>query len=272
VNPFESRVDNPWAWQERFERSTAPRFCNICWWSGEAFAGVDHCESAICPECGSIARDRFLFLCFVGRQPEGRYRVLETSPRLGTHYRQAMRRWFHYRASDFDQRVHRADIELDLQNIHLESESIDILLTPHVLEHVPDTDRALSEIHRLLAAGGAMYLQVPVLQGSTARPEVPEFHGDNTPVEWRFGPDLTDRLRASGFRVRFLCTDGFLCHVDAGACYWPDPVSAEFDVPALLAGLRAEDLSPVADDEVARRLGLYPSYMFLTWEAQKVAE
>jgi acyl-ACP thioesterase len=38
-----------------------------------------------------------------------------------------------------------------------------------------------------------MFLQVPVLQGRTAPPVEPEFHGDNTPVFWRFGPELTDR-------------------------------------------------------------------------------
>src|SRR3954464_1344796 len=36
-------------------------WCNICRWSGPRFDGVEHVESAGCPRCGSIARDRFLF-------------------------------------------------------------------------------------------------------------------------------------------------------------------------------------------------------------------
>jgi SAM-dependent methyltransferase len=201
------QVTHPWSWHRRFESSAGACFCIICWWSGESFLGPVHSERAICPRCGSIARDRFLFFCFVGRNPSSRYRVLETSPRLGKGYQRAMRRWFDYRASDFDQRLHRSDIELDLQNIHLESGSVDILLTQHVLEHVPDTDRALEEIHRVLAPEGAMYLQVPILQGATARPTEPELHGDDTPVEWRFGLDLTERLREHGFHTRLLCTE-----------------------------------------------------------------
>ena len=33
---------------------------------------------------------------------------------------------------------------------------------------------------------------------------------------------------------------------------------------------RVEDLQPVANEEVTRRLSLWPSYMFLTWEGTKI--
>lgn len=268
ANPFE-RVTDPWSWKYALEACREPRFCNVCWWSGESFRGTDHCESATCPDCGSIARDRFLMYCFLSCTPPAAYRVLETSPRLGNDYRRAMRGWFDYRASDFDERSHRADLKLDLQDIELESGSIDVLLTPHVLEHVPDTERALQEIHRLLSPGGRMYLQVPILQGRTARPEEPEFHGDDTPVEWRFGPELTGRLRRHGFQARLLCTKDLYRRVEDPRREWPPPTSPEFDVGAILRALRLADLEPIADDETARRLGFTPSYMFLTWEARK---
>lgn len=268
-----SRAGSPWEWRTACD-AAPPRSgcCNICWWTGDAFPRAGHCEGAPCPNCGSIARDRFLLHCFVDRTPPGSYRVLETSPRLGDRYRAAMASWFDYRASDFDQRSHVASVQLDLQAIELEDASLDVLLTAHVLEHVPDTGRALGEIHRVLAAGGRMYLQLPVLQGATARPAAPEFHEDHTPVEWRFGPDLTEALREAGFEVRLLCTEGLARHVRAGADHWPDPTSPEFDVAAILAALRADDLTPVADDGLARRLGWYPSYMFLTWEARKLLD
>ncbi len=267
-NPLD-RVTQPWDWRRALDESRDPCFCNICWWSGASFRGTDHCESAVCPDCDSIARDRFLFYCFLLRTPPASYRVLETSPRLGAEYRQAMRQWFDYRASDFDERSHRADLKLDLQNIELNSGSVDILLTPHVLEHVPDTDRALEEIHRLLTPGGRMYLQVPILQGETARPVEPEFHGDDTPVEWRFGPDLTGRLREHGFLTRLLCTGDLDRLVEDGVRAWPGQSSPEFDVEAILEALPPEDLESVVEPELARKLGFVPSYMFLTWEARK---
>lgn len=266
--PF-ARVTSPWDFEEALTACSAPCFCNLCWWSGEAFEGRPHSESAVCPDCGSIARDRFLFFCFVTRTPRGRYRVLETSPRLGASYRQAMRRWFDYRASDFDLRAHRADVQLDLQDIHLELGSVDVLLTPHVLEHVPDTDKALEGIHRLLSPQGRMYLQVPLLQGKTARPLQPEVHGDDTPVEWRFGPDLTPRLGEHGFDARLLCPRDLQHRADQGEATWNGPTSPEFNVEEILVALRGVELFPVAEDAVSQRLGFRPSYMFLTWEALK---
>jgi len=268
-DPFEE-IRDPWRWRTAFDDRFATSFCNICWWSGESFGGFAHSESAVCPACGSIARDRFLFYCFIERQPATKYRVLETSPRLGPAYRQAMKRWFEYRASDFDQRSHRADIAVDLQNIALADGSVDILLTPHVLEHVPGTDLALEEIRRILSVGGAMYLQVPVLQGATARPVEPEFHGDNTPVEWRFGPDLTARLREHGFDTRLLCTEGLSRHVEAGERTWPGETSPEFDATSMLESLCYDDFLVVSDSATAQRVGFVPPYMFLTWECRKL--
>lgn len=266
--PF-ADVASPWDRAPLFDDHGSPAVCNICGWSGSAFTGFQHSESAVCPGCGSIARDRFLFFCFVRRAPPDSYRVLETSPRLGAAYRRAMSAWFDYRASDFDQRAHRTDLHLDLQDLDLDDQSLDVILTPHVLEHVPETERALAEIHRVLAPGGRMFLQVPVLQGRTAPPATPEFHGDSTPVFWRFGLDLTARLREAGFHPQLLCTEGFHSLVAAGATSWPDPPSPEFDVDSILAAARVRDLVPIAGPEVSRRLSFSPDYMFLTWEATK---
>jgi SAM-dependent methyltransferase len=257
---------SPWDAPTRAEEKAAA-WCNICRWTGTAFEGPQHCEFATCPRCGSIARDRFLFWCFVERTPPGlRTRLLETSPRMGQDYRDAMARWFTYTCSDFDERAHQGTVRIDLQAIDLPDESLDVLLTPHVLEHVPETDTALAEVARVLAPGGRMYLQVPVLQGATAPPVEPEFHGDDTPVFWRFGPDLTARLRTHGFRTTLLCTADWRRRVEAGDQEWGAPTSQEFDVTSLLSGSIAEDLLTVADDATAARLGFVPSYMFLTWE------
>jgi len=260
---------SPWDVATAAEERAAA-WCNICRWTGSAFEGPQHCEFATCPRCGSIARDRFLFWCFVERTPPSlRSRLLETSPRMGADYRAAMARWFTYTCSDFDERAHAGTVRIDLQAIDLPDASLDVLLTPHVLEHVPETDTALAEIVRVLAPGGRMYLQVPVLQGATAPPTEPEFHGDDTPVFWRFGPDLTARLRDHGFTTTLLCTEDWKRRVDAGDQDWGAGTSKEFDVTSLLGGSVADDLLSVADDTTAARLGFVPSYMFLTFEAIK---
>lgn len=246
------------------------RWCRICGWTGEAFGGVAHSESALCPTCGSIARDRFLFHSFVATTPPPtkRLRVLETSPRLDERYRRAMSRWFDYLSSDFDERAHRGAIRVDLQDIDLPDASLDVILTPHVLEHVPDTDRALAEIRRVLAPGGTMYLQIPLLQAVTAPPVEPEFHGDDTPVFWRFGWDLTDRLRSQGFDVSVLVPQSLADRAGAG---WPGESSPEFDADAIVRAAAPQDLTVVADDTSSRLQGFEPGYMFVTWRAVRAS-
>ena len=253
-------------WRPPTATERRDRWCNICRWTGSAFLGSAHTESATCPQCGSIARDRFLAWCFTSRTGRLRgARVIETSPRLGEEYRAYMRRWFAYRTSDFDLSAHRGDIQLDLQAIDLPDASVDVILTPHVLEHVPDTDRALAELFRVIAPGGRMYLQIPIVYGTTAAPTEPEFHADNTPVFWNFGWDLTDRLRGVGFDTRVLVTAEYAA-VLRGELPAPDPHGDGFHVDSLVADARPADLDVVAGDEDAELMGYLPAYHFATWE------
>jgi SAM-dependent methyltransferase len=182
-------------------------------------------------------------------------------------YRAAMAAWFTYTATDFDESAHRTSRRLDLQDPDLPPRSVDILLSAHVLEHVPDTDRALDGVARLLAPGGRLYLQVPVLDGVTAPPSHPEFHQDNTPVFWRFGFDLADRLGDHGFTTTVLCTEPFASAVRADDATLLGPTNPQWDVPAMLEA--AARVGPVAvlGAAGAQQLGLWGSEQFVTFEA-----
>jgi SAM-dependent methyltransferase len=240
--------------------------CNICRWVGDTFVGPPHSELSQCPACGGNGRDRFLHWCFTSRvQLTPALRIIECSPRLGEPYRAAMSTWFFYRTSDYDLRAHKGNLQLDLQAIDLPDACLDVMLCAHVLEHVPDTDKALTELRRVMAPGGHLLLQVPVLQGRTAPPTEPEFHGDNTPVFWRFGFDLTAQLRDRGFKTELLCTAELADAVRAEQNPW-DRWSPEFDVPDILSGAIADDLVVVADRATSARLGVEPGYMYLTWD------
>jgi SAM-dependent methyltransferase len=240
--------------------------CNICRWRGDAFRGGAHVEFSLCPGCGSNGRDRFVHWCFASRvELHPALRVIECSPRLSARYREAMSTWFFYRTSDYDLRAHSGNLQLDLQAIDLPDACIDVMLCAHVLEHVADTDRALAELRRVIAPRGHLLLQVPVLQGRTDRPAAPEFHGDDTPVFWRFGFDLTGRLRDAGFTTELLCTASFADAVKSGSNPWTE-WSSEFDVVDLLVSAIPDDLVVIADRETSARLGVDPGYMYLTWD------
>ena len=181
-----------------------------------------------------------------------------------------MRSRLDYRASDFDHVSHVADLTIDLQDVNLPDASLDVVLTPHVLEHVPDTSRAVRELHRVVRPGGLVLLQVPLLQPRTTVPAEPEFHEDRTLVHWRFGVDLTSLLREGGFVVAMLVTDDLAHRVATRKAHWRD-VAAEFDAPGLVAAMDPGDLVVVASRGEARRSGFEPSYMFVTWECRKPA-
>lgn len=245
--------------------------CNICGWHGTQFTGPAHSELAGCPSCGSIARDRFLFWCWAKRTPYNpQARVLETSPRLDARYRDWMGGLVHYTASDFDAKAHQAMVELDLQHLALGDESIDVTLTPHVLEHVPETGLALDELYRVTRTGGVMILMIPMPQGVTAPPLVPEFHGDDTVVFWRFGWDLRDKLEAAGFAVECLVPQPLIDRVRRGD-FDSGLSDSSLDEVSLLSTCNPELLTAVADGREARRYGFEPDAHFIAWLCRKPA-
>jgi SAM-dependent methyltransferase len=102
-------------------------------------------------------------------------------------------------------------------------DSVHVIGTFDVLEHIPDYRTALSEFFRVLAPGGQLFLTAPFLPASertlvraklTENPtapiehlQPPEYHGNPTDPEggalcfYHFGWDLLDALRKEGFRA-----------------------------------------------------------------------
>lgn len=248
-----------------------PVRCNICGWRGDRFGGEAHSESAICPRCGSVARDRYIYHCWASRSPYRRgLRLLETSPRLTGNYRRWMSRIVDYTSSDFDQRAHKAAIRLDLTAIDLPDESFDVILTSHVLEHVADTARALAELRRVLAPDGVVYLMVPIPAAVTAAPRRTEYHGDATLVYWRFGFDMADQARAAGLSVSTLVPEDLARRARTGEGW--GYVADEVDSNSVLAGAqeRLAELTVVADDATSAQLGFYPSFFFVVFECRRI--
>jgi SAM-dependent methyltransferase len=179
-----------------------------------------------------------------------------------------MRRRYRYRASDFDLRAHRGELVLDLEDLDLPDVCLDIVLSSHVLEHVPDTDAALAELHRVLRPGGRLLLQVPLLQARTTRPPAAETHSDDTLVAWRFGHDLADRLGAHGFSVAVCVTEDLHRRVRTGDVAYAHR-APEFDIEGVVGAAPADQVVTVASNELARLLGIEPSYMFVVWDCEK---
>ena len=103
-----------------------------------------------------------------------------------------------------------ADIQkIDITAIPYRNESFDLVVCNHVLEHVPDDRRALSEIFRILKPGGSAILQTPyssLLSNSFADSSINtdalrlRFYGQQDHVRV-YGRDLFTRIEESGFHL-----------------------------------------------------------------------
>ena len=72
---------------------------------------------------------------------------------IGMDYYQTVQEWYHT----------KPDLFGDAQSLPFPDDCVDHVLLLDVLEHLPAPDRCLSEIYRVLRAGGTLVLQVPFL-------------------------------------------------------------------------------------------------------------
>ncbi len=246
----------------RRDDDLTPAWCNVCRWAGEAFSGVPHAESADCPRCGTIARQRF-HLHGLGLETAVRgRRVLETAPRSGGQYARAMGHWYGYAVLDPSPGSgplgHLAGIT------DRPDGSVDVILSAHDLQTVPDPDAVLAQFARVLAPAGVLLLQIPVLSGATEAIEVADTAAPGT-ARWSFGVDLQEQVTAAGFTTDLLVTEELAGLVAADPSTWGKaPGSGEVDVESLLAALSGATLTAVADRPTARRVGWLPPVLFVT--------
>jgi len=187
---------------------------------------------------------------------------------MNQRYQAHMAKLVRYTASDYDESAHKAMIRLDLQDIDLPAASFDVILTPHVLEHVPNTHQAVREMYRVLSPGGSAFVMIPMPQGVTAPPDKPEYHGDNTLVYWRFGWDLRDILEAAGFQVSCLVTSSLIERVrrrdfDTGIS------GPDIDEVNLLEHADPAKFMSIASAQQAERYGFLPDAHFIIWQCRK---
>ncbi|MCW2242619.1 class I SAM-dependent methyltransferase [Azospirillum canadense] len=137
--------------------------CPICGRSATRFLpfGLGGRPNARCPECGSLERHRFLWTFLSERTPLLRRRlsVLHTAPEPCLE--PALRARHGRRYLTLDRFNPKADVRADLTDLPFPDGRFDLVLSSHVLEHVPDDRAALSEIARVLKPSGIAVLLFP---------------------------------------------------------------------------------------------------------------
>ncbi len=97
---------------------------------------------------------------------------------------------------------------------HFEADFFDLISMWHVLEHVPDPDKRLHQLHRILKPGGMLFIAVPNRSSYDARHYGAYWAGYDVPRHlWHFSPhEITTIAEKSGFtmaRIRPMYFDAF---------------------------------------------------------------
>jgi len=183
-----------------------------------------------CPTCGSGARQR-LIAVFLSRelhletQP---CRLLHFAPEPGLAHFLSTTATVDYVPADLT--PDHGHERVDATSIHL-APTFDGVIASHVLEHIPDDAKAISEIYRVLRPGGWALVIVPVADDLHTTYESPTVrsawtrhihYGQHDHVRV-YGRDIAARLSRPGFSVQ-------------ARRYATDISSAEIDKFGLWAG------------------------------------
>ncbi|WP_208646982.1 class I SAM-dependent methyltransferase [Buttiauxella warmboldiae] len=89
----------------------------------------------------------------------------------------AFRTWFsnifgEYKTADIE--MEGVDFKVDIQDLPFADQQFDFIFASHVLEHIQDDMKAISEIHRILKPGGIAILPVPIVCDKTVEYAAPD--------------------------------------------------------------------------------------------------
>lgn len=190
--------------------------CLICNSEFRSFApfGFKNRPNAKCPSCGSLERHRLLYLYLKEKtalfQPGQAQKLLHFAPEPVFSERFRKTGSISYYPCDLNPEKYGSDvIKADITAIPFDDESMDVILCNHVLEHIPDDRKAISELYRVMKRGGWGILQVPIDQARDKTYEDPSItsararkkaYGRKDHLRW-YGRDYGSRLAACGFIV-----------------------------------------------------------------------
>ncbi len=177
--------------------------------------GAGRRANCICPRCYSTDRDRLIYLYLKNSSsiftnqldvihiaPSGSLVALFSSLKninyqSGVKYHEG----FYY----------SKDITLiDITKLSFKDQSFDVIFCNHVLEHIHDDRKAMSELYRILRPGGWAILQVPISNILDKTYEDPNITGSKEREVYFgqfdhvriYGKDYTNRLEESGFKIQ----------------------------------------------------------------------
>ena len=187
------------------------RRCPFCGWFGYRFEPFGNAMvrrvDAQCPICGALERHRAAFLLLRDKiAPQ--QKVLHVAPE------KLMIPWLVSLSSEYlnVDLYNPAMRRMDITQTGLPDDSRTLIWCSHVLEHVHDDRKALTEMFRVLAPGGLLVLQVPIggeetLEDSSIVDDAGRLQKFLQEDHVRlYGRDLKQRVESAGFFCDLLTT------------------------------------------------------------------
>lgn len=134
--------------------------CNICDANLRTFINLQNGERS-CPRCGSLARNRRLYHILTHQNLLANKNILDFSPsRCLFRKLKPDKTILKYLSSDFEDEF-LADNAYDITNIPEPDNAFDTIICYHILEHIQDDSKAMTELHRVLNTTGTLLIQTP---------------------------------------------------------------------------------------------------------------
>ena len=189
-------------------------YCPVCDRSFRKFLSygskVAHRENVLCPYDLTLERHRLMWYYLQNHSDfftKKELKLLHIAPEQCFHKKFKEQENLIYLTADLESPI--ADIHFDLHEIPLEINSFDVIFCNHVLEHVQDDKKCMSELYRIMKPGGWGIFQVPIdysraetyEDASIKSPEDREKHFWQKDHVRLYGLDYPKKLAAVGFRV-----------------------------------------------------------------------
>lgn len=183
--------------------------CPCCGWSGMRFLDyAGHRQNAIiCPRCASHPRHRALWTYLADQltRLESGSAILHLSAEQNL--MPMFRRRNDLRYVTCDLKLKSAIVRADATRLPFRSNSFQMIVSSHVLEHLENDRAAIAEFARTLRPGGQAVVMVPTRPDWRTAPTREFGAPDLREGHWRlYGGDFAQRLRASGLEDRTIAT------------------------------------------------------------------
>ncbi len=167
-------------------------------------------NNALCPSCQALERHRLIWLYLQEKTDffQSPKKVLHIAPESCFIHRFEKMKNLDYITADIESPL--AKIKMDIHEIPFQNNTFDVAFCNHVMEHVADDIKAMSEIYRVLKPNGWAIIQIPFFDlnlkttledKSIITPkERFEKYGQEDHVRM-YGQDYGRRLEKAGFQV-----------------------------------------------------------------------